>query len=64
MTSRQTGDSTKPSRKTTDASGRTTIPARVVDVTLTISEEALKKLDQIQEETIKAAHDDEKFSWR
>ena len=64
MTSRQTRDSATPSRKATDTSARTTIPAEDVGVTLTISEKALKKLDQIQEETIKAAQDDQKFSWR
>ena len=64
MTSRKIRDSAKPSLESTDASGRTTIPAKDVDVTLTISEEALKKMDQIQEETIKAAQDDQKFSWR
>ena len=64
MTSRQTRDSDTPSRDSTDTSAQTTIPAKDVGVTLTISEKALKKLDQIQEETIKAAHDDQKFSWR
>jgi len=64
MTRQNIRDSAKPSRESTDASERTTIPAKDVDVTLTISEEALKKLDQIQEETINAAHDDQKFSWR
>ena len=64
MTSRQIRDSETPSRESTDTSARTTIPAKDVGVTLTISEKALKKLDQIQEETIKAAQDDQKFSWR
>jgi len=46
------------------ASNRTTIPASVVGVTLTISEKALAELDRIQEETIKAAQESQKFSWR
>ena len=41
-----------------------TIPASDVGVTLKISDKALRKLDQIQEETIKAAQEDQKFSWR
>ena len=46
------------------SSNRTTIPASVVGVTLTISEKALAELDRIQEETIKAAQESQKFSWR
>ena len=40
------------------------MPASDVGVTLKISDDALRKLDQIQEETIKAAQEDQKFSWR
>ena len=57
-------DSATPPRATTEVSERATIPASEVGVTLTISDKALKKLDQIQEETIKAAQEDQKFSWR
>ena len=64
MPARHTRDYTTPPRETTEFSDRTTIPASEVGVTLTISDKALKKLDQIQEETIKAAHEDQKFSWR
>ena len=64
MQSRQTRDSAEPSQETTHGSNRKTISAREVGVTLTISEKALKQLDQIQEETIKAAQEDQKFSWR
>ena len=64
MTSRQTRDSATPSRETTDASKRTPIPASDVGVTLRISDKALRELDQIHEETIKAAQEDQKFSWR
>ena len=46
------------------SSNRTTIPASEVGVTLTISEKALAELDRIQEETIKAAQESQKFSWR
>lgn len=59
----QTRDGAEPSHDTTGLN-RKTISAREVGVTLTISEKALKKLDQIQEETIKAAQEDQKFSWR
>ena len=64
MTTRQTPRRASAPRKTTDVSGRTTIPASDVGVTLRISDKALKELDQIQEETIKAAQEDQKFSWR
>ena len=40
------------------------MPASDVGVTLKISDKALRTLDQIQEETIKAAQEDQKFSWR
>ncbi|MCY4029694.1 MAG: hypothetical protein OXH75_25690 [Acidobacteria bacterium] len=43
---------------------RKTIPASDVGVTLTISEEARAELDRIQEETVKAAQQGQKFSWR
>ena len=64
MTTRQTPRSSSASREATDVSERTTIPASAVGVTLRISDKALRKLDQIQEETIKAAQEDQKFSWR
>ena len=64
MTTRQTHRSATPSGETTKSSERTTLPASDVGVTLRISDEALKKLDRIQEETIKAAQEDQKFSWR
>ena len=43
---------------------RKTIPASDVGVTLTISNKALEEVDRIQEETIKAAQEVQKFSWR
>lgn len=46
------------------ASNRTTIPAKDVGVTLTISERALEEMDRIHDETIKAAQEAQKFSLR
>ena len=64
MPARQTRGSATPSRETTESPKGTTIPASEVGVTLMISDKALKELDRIQEETIKAAQEDQKFSWR
>ncbi len=64
MQTRRTRDSGTPSRETTQDPKRPTMPASDVGVTLKISDKALKKLDEIQEETIKAAQEDQKFSWR
>ena len=46
------------------AAGPKTVPARKVGLSLTISDKALKDFDRKQEETIKAAENDQKFSWR
>ena len=54
----------RPSPDTIHGSKRTTIPASEVGVTLTISKEALKELDRIHEETMNAAKEGQKFSWR
>ena len=64
MTTRQTSGKAKRAREDNDVSERKTIPAEDVGVSLTISDEALKKLDQIQEETIKGAQNDQNFAWR
>ena len=64
MPARRTRDSGTPPRETTRDSSRATIPASDVGVTLTVSAKTLKKLEKIQEETIKAAQEDQKFSWR
>ena len=64
MTSRQPSKIPAASRKSTDNSERMTLPASEVGVTLTISEKALKEIKQIQEETVKAAQEDQQFSWR
>ena len=64
MPTQKARDSAVRSREGADDSTRTTILASKVGVTLTISDKALKELDQIREETIKAAQEDQKFSWR
>ena len=64
MATRHRRESSEPSRDTPPQTKRTTIPASEVGVSLTISEKALQELDQIQERTIKAAQEDQKFSWR
>lgn len=63
-TRRQTARSTSGPRGATAVSERPTIPASDVGVTLRISDKALRKLDEIQEETARAAQEDQKFSWR
>ena len=64
MPTRQTPDRAIPSQETTQDSERRTIPASKVGVTLTISDKAHKELAKIQDETIKAVQEDQKFSWR
>ncbi len=64
MTTRQAPSRASAPRKATDVSERTTIPASDVGVTLKISDKVLRELDQIQEESVKAAQEDQKFSWR
>ena len=43
---------------------RKTIPASDVGVSLTVSDKALKEVERLQEEAIKAAQEVHKFSWR
>ena len=64
MPKRQTRDGATPSREITDHSLRRTIPASKLGVTLTISDTALKGLERIREETVKAAQEDQEFFWR
>ena len=64
MTDREPPRDPAPSPDTAHVAKRTTIPASEVGVTLTISNKALEELDRIQEETIKAAQEGAKFSWR
>ena len=71
---RQTLRTTMPTKRTDHSTGTTpetgqppkrkTIPAGKVGLSLTIRPKALKEFDRIQEETIKAAEKDQKFSWR
>lgn len=42
----------------------TTASASEIGITLRVDEEVLKTLDDIQEETIKAAQEHQKFAWR
>ena len=42
----------------------TTLDAKKLGLSLKVDDKTLKKLDEIQEETIKAAQEDQKFSWR
>ena len=64
MTDKERPRDATPSQDTAHGSKRTTIPASEVGVTLTISNKALEELDRIQEETIKAAQEGQKSSWR
>jgi len=60
MTTERTDDTTDPRQ----FSGRKTIRASDVGLSLTLSAEAVREFDRIQEETIKAAEKDQNFSWR
>ena len=64
MSKKETPRVAERSQETAQESKRTTIPASEVGVTLTISDKALKEIDRIQEENIKAAQEGQKFSWR
>ena len=64
MPRKRTDHSQDPTPETGQAPVRKTIPASEVGLSLTLSDEALKDFDRIQEETIKAAEKDQKFSWR
>lgn len=54
----------KGTRHINKALKRPTLAAQEVGVTLTISDEALKEIDDKQAKTIKAAQEDQNFSWR
>ena len=64
MTNKKTPRDPAPSQDPAQVSKRTVIPADEVGVTLTISNKALEEVDRIQEESIKAAQEGQKFSWR
>ena len=65
MTTKRTDDNTDP---TPDVGPgllrRKTILASDVGLSLTLSDQARKEFDRIQEETIRAAEKDQNFSWR
>ena len=64
MNDKETLRGPDPSKQSAKVSKRTTIPASDVGVTLTISDKALREIDRIQEESIEAAKEGQKFSWR
>ncbi len=64
MTTRRTDDSTDRIPDVGRVSERKTIRASDVGLSLTLSDKALKEFDRIQEETIRAAEQDQNFSWR
>ena len=64
MTDKERPRDPAPSQDTVQVSKRKTIRASDVGVTLTISNRALEEVDRIQEESIKAAQEGQKFSWR
>lgn len=64
MTTSKTSRGTTPSREATGDSKRKMISARKIGISLTVSDKALEEFDRIQEETIKAAQEDQKFLWR
>ena len=64
MNSPQSHERNQRSSKTASASRRETISAREVGVTLTISEKALKEIEQIKEERTKAAQQARDVVWR
>ena len=64
MATKARRQSTKSTRHINKVFKRPTLPAQKVGVTLTISDEALKKIDDKQLKTIKAAQEDQNFSWR
>lgn len=64
MTDEKRPQGTALSEESAQGSKRTTIPASDVGVTLTVSKEALAEVDRIQEKSIKAAQEGQKFSWR
>ena len=64
MPTKRTASNTDPTSNTGRAPKRKTIAASKVGLSLTISDEALKEFDRMQEKTIKAAGKDQNFSWR
>ena len=63
MTDKERPRDPAPSEDKAQVSKRKTIPASDVGVSLTVSDKALKEVERLQEETIKAAREVHKFSW-
>lgn len=64
METRQTEHSKDPMPEGVEAADRQTIPASEVGLSLTLGDEALKEFDRVQEDNIKAAENNQNFSWR
>ena len=65
MTTRKKNKASKlPAKATQVFPEATTMDAKEIGVTLKIGDATLRELDKIQEETIKAAQENEKFAWR
>ena len=64
MASPQSHECNQCSPEPTATSRRETIPAREVGVSLTISDKALREIEQIKVKTIKAAQHARDFAWR
>lgn len=64
MATKRTDRSPDPTPESSQAITPKTVSANKVGLSLTISDKALKEFDRIQEETIKSAEKDQKFSWR
>ena len=64
MATKRTDHRPDPTPKSAKPSGPKTVPASRVGLSLTISDKALRDFDRKQEKTIKAAEQDQKFSWR
>ena len=64
MADRKAPRTHEPTQPILRGRNRKTIPSSDVGVTLTISDHARDQLDRIQEETVKAAQQGQKFSWR
>ena len=64
MTEKEEPRDPTPYEGNAQISKRRIIPASEVGVSLTISKEALKAMDRIEQETIKATQKAQKFSWR
>ena len=64
MATKPTDRRPDPTPESNQGFGPKTVPASEVGLSLTISDKALKDFDRKQEEIIKAAEKDQRFSWR